>query len=289
MQKRLTIIIPAYNEEESLKELLPDLLSYVKEKNYDLIIVDDGSSDGTREALENIKSASLKVLRHKLNKGYGGAIKTAIQEVETEYCITIDADGQHHLEDVTRLFERITQLDADMIIGRRETKGDHWYRRTGKTIIRSFAKLLMKINIVDINSGMKIYRADLAKKYLSLYPNSMAFSDIIALVFISNRHLVLEEPIKIKPRLKGESTISTKTAIETINEILNIVVLFNPMRIFLPIAIGCVLFGLGWGLPFLLRGQGLSTAALLALITGVLFFFLGLIAEQLSLIRKSSL
>jgi hypothetical protein len=108
------------------------------------------------------------------------------------------------------------------------------------------------------------------------------------MVFISKRHLVLEEPINIKPRTAGESTISTLTAVETVKEILNIVILFNPMRVFFPIAMLSIIAALAWGIPIALRGRGVSTGAMLGFTTGLLFFFLGLIAEQLSQIRKAS-
>jgi hypothetical protein len=134
---------------------------------------------------------------------------------------------------------------------------------------------------------MKIYRTSLAQQYLQLCPDNMAFSDTITLSFIHHRHLVLEHPIAVLPRTSGTSTISTKTAFDTVMELLNIVMMFNPMRIFLPPALFFMLFSAIWGLPFLLRGEGLSVGTLFLFVTGFIFFFLGLMAEQLSVIRKS--
>ncbi len=175
-----------------------------------------------------------------------------------------------------------------MIVGSRKgTKSASIFRGIGKSLIRMIAKILMTVPIHDINSGMKIYRTDLAQKYLSLTPNSMSFSDIITLCFINNRHLVLEEPIQINPRMKGESTISMETAFQTVMEIINIVVLFNPMKIFLPISILTLLITLAWGVPLIVEERGVSVGTLLGFISAILFFFLGLIAEQLSLIRRN--
>lgn len=289
-EKELSIVIPAYNEEEALRANLPEMLAFCEAKNFQLIITNDGSKDKTGEILlQHSSNPYLTVVRHKLNKGYGGAIKSGVIAAETKYVITIDADGQHYLEDVEKLFIKIKETDADMIVGGRKIHNENWYRKTGKSLIRSIAKFLMPINIHDINSGMKIYNTQLGKKYLKLCPDSMAYSDIIALVFISQRHLVLEESISIKPRTSGESTINTRTAFDTIMEILNVVILFNPMRVFLPIAIFLLTFGTVWELPFLLRGMGVSVGAMLLLVSGLLFFFLGLLAEQLSLIRKNSI
>lgn len=286
----LSIIIPAYNEEASLRVLLPELLTFVKANGMKLIIVNDGSKDNTLQVLKEHEGAdAFRFYSHKVNRGYGGAIKTGVRNADTTYVITIDADGQHDLKDVLALHQSIQNSDADMIVGSRLAHKDaSLYRGLGKRLIRWFAKLLLPVHINDINSGMKIYNTAMAKRYIRLCPDHMAYSDIIAMVFISKRHLVLEQPINIKPRTAGVSTISTLTAIETVKEILNIVILFNPMRVFFPIAFLSIAMALAWGIPIALRGRGVSTGAMLGFTTGLLFFFLGLIAEQLSQIRKDS-
>jgi glycosyltransferase involved in cell wall biosynthesis len=287
--KTLSIVIPVYNEEKSLPTVLPEVTSFVAANNYHLILVNDGSKDQSLA----IMSAFCKdmpyctIVNHKVNRGYGGAIKSGVLAAETDFVITIDADGQHYLEDVTKLFSHLLDTDADMVIGSRKgQKEASAFRGVGKSIIRSVAKVLMPINIYDINSGMKIYNTGLGKLYIKLCPDSMAYSDIIALVFISQRHRVLETPIGIKARAAGESTIGARTAFETIMEILNVVILFNPMRVFLPIAILSMFTGILWDLQFLFTGRGLSIGASMLIIAGFIFFSIGLITEQLSQIRK---
>ncbi|MBK6878939.1 MAG: hypothetical protein IPG99_21510 [Ignavibacteria bacterium] len=124
---------------------------------------------------------------------------------------------------------------------------------------------------------------------LSLCPDTMAFSNIIALTFAAQKNLVLEHPIGVRERTSGKSTININTAFDTILEILNIVMLFNPIRIFLPIALIFFFAGLLWGIPIMIAGRGVSVGAGLMMLTGVMIFLLGLIAEQLSHIRKSRL
>jgi len=287
--KDLTIIVPAFNEEGSLPTFLEDVCEYCQKNDFKLIVVNDGSSDTTGEILDKADQCeALTVIHHKINRGYGSAIKTAIERVDTEFLITIDADGQHSLNDIRMLFNHLVAEDADMVIGKRDSQHSSSYRRFGKFMIRSIAKLLMSFQITDLNSGMKVYRSDLAKKYIRLCPDTMAYSDIITLVFIYQKHLVLEKDIQIRSRISGTSTINTRTALDTVFEILNIVILFNPNRVFLPLAIIFVLAGIIWGLPFALRGEGIQAGTLLLTISGLLFFLLGLLAEQLSLIRRSS-
>jgi len=285
----LSIIIPAYNEAESLKILLPALIDFCNQNDWNLIVVNDGSRDNTKEILNTFDATShYKVVHHKLNKGYGAAIKSGILACETSYAITIDADGQHRLEDVKKLFNCLKKKDADMVVGsRRGIKSATIARGIGKSIIRMLAKMLMTVDIYDINSGMKVFRTDLARKYLPLTPDTMAYSDIITLVFINNRHLVIEEPIVITNRMSGKSTIRVQTAFQTIMEIINILVLFNPMKIFLPISILTFIITSIWGIPLILAGRGVSTGTLLGIISAVIFFVLGLITEQLAQIRRN--
>src|SRR5262245_32242851 len=113
----LTIIIPAYNEVDSLRNVLEELIPFCKVRGWEIIVVNDGSKDGTKELLSAFATTeNLKILHHKVNKGYGGAIKTGIKSVTTKYCVTIDADGQHDLQDVESMFQKMIETDADLII-----------------------------------------------------------------------------------------------------------------------------------------------------------------------------
>ena len=286
----LSVVVPIYNEAVALGTVLPQLLDFCRQRGFAVILVNDGSADDTPVILSRYQDEpGVKILHHKLNRGYGGAIKTGIRAATTPYVVTIDADGQHEAEDIERLFKLALETGADMVIGHREGRTSGWYRELGKGIIRRFTRFLMPLSIHDINSGFKLYRADLAKRYLHVCPQTMAYSDVITLVFVNQRHLVLECPIQVHDRAAGRSTISSYTALETIVEILNLTMLFNPLRVFLPLSAACVLVGLLWGTPFILLGKGVSVGAMLAIVVGVLFFFLGLIASQLSAIRLGGL
>ena len=144
----------------------------------------------------------------------------------------------------------------------------------------------MPLPIHDLNSGFKLYRTELIHRYASLCPNTMAFSDVATLTFIHQRNYVLEFPITVGERKTGKSTIGLHTAFDTAIEIVNIILLFNPLRVFLPLSITCILLGLIWGIPIIILGRGVSVGAMLAIVTGLLFFVLGLIASQLSAIRR---
>jgi len=283
----LSVVVPIYNEAASLPVLLRELVPFCRERRWKLILVNDGSSDDTPSILKDYEEdPNIKIIQHKVNRGYGAALKTGILQADTHYVVTIDADGQHDLSDLDELLRFTLEKDADLVVGNRGKQGaSGLYRNLGKWMIRKFAALLMPVHISDLNSGFKLYQTNLVQRYLYICPDSMAFSDVITLIFIKKRHLVLEHPITIKKRATGKSTITTLTAIQTVLEIINITMLFNPLRIFLSLSVLCIGFGFAWGIPILLRARGVSVGAMLAIVTGLLFFFIGLIAEQLSSMR----
>jgi glycosyltransferase involved in cell wall biosynthesis len=283
----LSIIIPAYNEADNLGDVIPQVSNFCTQHGIELLVVNDGSKDNSLQLLEQLQANHKFILvNNKLNRGYGGAIKRGIENATKEYVVTIDADGQHDTIDILNLWEIRFTRDADMVVGRRPDSSSSVYRTIGKGLIRRITKFLMPIPIHDLNSGMKLYDRHLALQYLDFCPNSMAYSDVICLMFINNRHLVEESPIRIHERRKGRSTISTKTAFITLYEIIHVLIFFNPVKFFLPISIGFLLVGVLWGLPIVLAGRGVSVGALMFILLGVNFFILGLLSEQLSQIKK---
>lgn len=286
-EQKLTVVVPVYNEAASLPQFLPELIEACRSNNWRAIFIDDGSKDGSAEILSGLEEQPfMEVFRHKLNKGYGGALKTGLAAATTQYVMTIDADGQHDIADIPLLLDFAQQTNADMVVGTRNNiKHASPYRELGKWIIRRFTSILVPLPIRDLNSGFKLYQTKLVQQYLPLCPDSMAFSDVITLLFLNQRHLVLEHPIHVKQRITGSSSISTHTAFQTLIEILSLVTLVNPLRLFLPLSILCISVGLLWGIPIMLAGRGVSVGSMLAIVLGALFFFLGLIANQLSSIR----
>jgi glycosyltransferase involved in cell wall biosynthesis len=291
MKNDLTVVVPCYNEGENLPVLLPVLYEECFKNNWNIIFVDDGSTDNTWHILNQFNRDNYyKIIRHRVNKGYGEALIKGIENAETKYVITFDGDNQHYTENIDQLFKEIIDTDADLIIGSRKGfKHNSKYRQFGKFLIRQFAKLLMKVNIYDINSGLKIYNTDLVKKYIKICPPSMAFSDIITLIFISQKHLVLEKKVDIRERKRGKSTINIFTAFNTLYEIINIIILFSPMKIFLFVSLFTLILTTIWAIPFILQNKGITTGTALGYISALIFFLLGLLAEQLSQIRKDKI
>lgn len=287
MNANLTIVIPCYNEEENIPVFFPKLQEFVRQHGFQVVAVNDGSKDNTlQELLKFADNEYIRVVSHKCNKGYGGAIKTGLRAVSTEFAITIDSDGQHRLEDVIKCYEYIIETNADMVVGARQNNESGSYRTLGKWVIRTFAASLLELPVKDLNSGMKCYRMSESLDYLDLCPDTMAYSDCILLLMVNDRKLVTETPIEIAPRTAGKSTIGTKTAIITLAEILNLAVLLRPLTTFFRLAICFLLLGVGWGTFTYVRSCTITSASVMLIMLGVLGFMLGLLCEQLSQIRR---
>ena len=289
MDPSLSIVVPCYNEAENIPVVFPPLLEFAKERGWRVVAVDDGSRDETRALLMKMKETAqhLDVVCHKLNRGYGAATKTGLRAVETEYAVTIDADGQHRLEDVEKCFRRIKETDADLVVGERVNNESGGYRSLGKWVIRTFASMLLSLPVRDLNSGMKCYRMSETLSYLDLCPDTMAFSDVILLLMVNDRKLVSRTEIEVAPRLAGKSTIGTRTALVTLAEILNLAILLRPMTTFCRIALMFALLGLAWGVFIYCKSRTITSASVMMILLGAVSFILGLLGEQLAQIRKT--
>ena len=157
MKMKITIGIPAYNEEKNIAGILTKLKRYTN----DIIVCDDGSNDLTREIAEGLGAT---VISHKTNKGYGAAINSLFlkaKELKTEVLVTFDADGQHRIEDIPIVIEPIKNNEAGLVIGSRflDTKSEDMpnYRKVGIKIITKVTNLSIKKDLTDSQSGFRAY------------------------------------------------------------------------------------------------------------------------------------
>ncbi|MEG2076498.1 MAG: glycosyltransferase family 2 protein [Victivallaceae bacterium] len=283
----LTIVIPCYNESENIPVFFPKLLNFLEAHDHYALVINDGSQDDTAIKLNEFAGDRIKIIHNKRNCGYGAAIKRGLLATKTQFAITIDADGQHRLEDVQKCFECIKSKNADLVIGARSNNLSGAYRSFGKKIIYFWAKSLLQFDIKDLNSGMKCYEMNEAGPYFILCPDSMAFSDVIALLMINDRKLVMEESIEVVPRQSGVSTINMNTALTTIAEILNLSILVRPLTTFCRFGIFFLLIGLGWGVYTYLRSSTITNVTTVFVMFSGFSILTGLLCEQLSQIRKT--
>ncbi len=282
---RLSVVVPAYNEQENIVPFLNGLKAHLAriEPDHEIIIVNDGSSDRTGTLMETI--SGIRGIHHTKNRGYGAALKTGIKNALGRLVLTIDSDGQHHPQEVGRLLAEADRYD--MVVGERtQLLHSSLWRMPGKWFLGWLANYLSRQKIPDLNSGLRIFKRELILKYLHLCPDGFSISTTSTLVFFNRGYSVKYVPITVNKRLDGKSTVSVKTGLETILLILRIIMLFEPLRLFLPLSIICAMLGVSWGIRYLLIGQGLSIGALLLILTGIVLFFFGLLADQIAALRK---
>jgi glycosyltransferase involved in cell wall biosynthesis len=280
--KKVTILIPAFNEAQTIGVIIERLEANCSDFVQEIIVIDDGSSDETAWLAEK---AGACVIRHKHNRGYGASLKTGIRSAKTEFVLMMDADGQHRVEDVFHLWELANAYDCDMIVGQR-TGLIHspFWRMPGKWLLGVMANYLTQRTIPDLNSGLRLIRREVVSRYLHLCPSGFSFSTTITMALLSRGYSVDYVPIKVEKRA-GKSTVSIKTGLDTIILILRIAALFNPLRIFIPASVLIGGVGIVWGIPFALAGRGVSVGSMLAIVTAILVFGLGLLCDQISQLR----
>ncbi len=283
---QFTIIIPSYNEAQALPAVLSELQSAAPQAR--IIVVDDGSTDASFQLLS--QTSNVRILRHKNNRGYGAALKTGILAAATPFVVTYDGDGQHRPEDALAVAELATKEEFDLVIGVRDPKSFQvWSRRPGKWLLSKLANYLCRTEIPDLNSGLRALKREQILKYLNIMPESFSFSTTSTLAMLNGGFHVGYVPIKTKQRL-GTSTVSIGDGLDTILLIIRLIVLFQPLRVFVPLSL--CLMGLGgikgalWDW-YLLDGP-VRTSSVLVFLTGVIVFCLGVLSDQIASLRMQN-
>jgi glycosyltransferase involved in cell wall biosynthesis len=287
--KEITVIIPAYNEEKAIGETIEKLLPVAQKNSWKILIVNDGSTDATQKEIE--KFSSVKIVNHKVNRGYGASLKSGLSEATTELVAFYDADGQHNPQELEKLWNAWN--DQDMIVGQR-SKGSHFSisRAPGKWVLSKVANFLAGKKIPDLNSGLRIVKRETIKSYIQLFPDGFSFSTTSTIAFLGDRKQVDYIPIQTSKRIGKSSVNQIKDGFNTMLLILRLIVLFNPLKVFIPasffLILISVIYEIFWGYVFSPHLK-LLPGALLTFLTGIIIFFFALIMDQISQIRRNSI
>ncbi|HEY0876042.1 MAG TPA: glycosyltransferase family 2 protein [Vicinamibacterales bacterium] len=275
----VSVIVPAYNEEHAIADLVADLRA--ADPWHEIIVVDDGSKDATAE---RAAQAGATVIRHPYNKGNGAAVKTGIRNATGEYVLIVDGDGQHKPEDARRLVAKLGEYD--LVIGARTsaTQATH-ARRFGNSALNWLAGYLTDREIPDLTSGFRGARREHLREFLHLLPNGFSTPTTTTLAFIKAGYNVTFEPIEARQRT-GQSKIRlARDGTKFLMIILRIVTIFSPLRIFLPISAASFLIGVGYALWTIATQSHIANSSVLLIIFAVIVFLVGLISEQISALR----
>ena len=287
-QFAISIIIPAYNEQASIGGVLEGLRDW--RERAEIIVVDDASTDRTAEIAQ---AAGVRVIRHLHNKGYGAGLKTGIRAAAGDIVVMMDADSEHSAADIALLLDNLG--DNDMVVGARG-KGSHapLLRRVLKLPLLKIADYLAETKIPDLNSGFRAFRKDVALRFLHILPNGFSFTTTLTLALFKEGYNTAYVPITTPPRV-GTSTVNPiRDGINTLMLIIRIIALFDPIKVFLPTSIALFLIGaiywIGSGMfryaQHVEPAFHIPTGAMFMMVSSVIVFMFGILADQVSAIRR---
>jgi glycosyltransferase involved in cell wall biosynthesis len=281
-----SIILPAKNEAESLKALLPDLRSNFPDA--EIIVVNDGSTDNTADIG---KQNDVTVISHVYSMGNGAAIKTGARNAQGNILVFMDADGQHSPEDINKLIDMIHN-GFDMAVGARQLDSHaSLTRRIGNTVYNRLASWMTGYPIQDLTSGFRAARARHFKKFLYLLPNKFSYPTTSTMAFFRSGLPVGYVPIRARRR-----SSDSKSHIRLFHDgfrflviIVKIGALFSPMRFFLPISGTLLLAGLCYyGYTYFNWGRLTNMSAILFL-SALFTFLIGIVSEQISALHYKNI
>ena len=274
----LSIVIPAYNEGGVVAATVKRIRAALSELSmrFEIVVVDDGSTDGTRTAAE---LSGAVVLSSAENGGYGSALKRGIAASQSDYVAIIDADGTYPPESLVPMIELVRT--ADMVVGNRgrTMRNVPIIRRPAKWVLNGLANYLVRREIPDVNSGMRVFRRASLEIFIPLLPDGFSFTTTITLAMLCTKRRVVYYPIQYAKRT-GSSKIRATHFFAFLVLLLRIVTLFEPLRIFLPL--GGVLFALGFcKLIYDVTVWNLSETAVFSFLGALIIWSIGLIADMI--------
>ncbi len=282
---KTSIIIPAYNEEGAIRFGLEKLINLNFHAKYEVIYIDDGSTDKTADI---IREFPVKLYRHNVNKGYGAALKTGIRKASGDKIVILDSDGQHDPDNIQKIIDMLD--DFDMVIGERSSDSFQVKnRQSGKKLIKWVGEYMVEQKLPDYNSGFRGFGRNIIYGMLHLMPNGFSFSTTSTLAFLKEGFTIGTFPIKVNERVGRKSNVKfAKDGTKTMLLIFRIIMLFNPLKIFFPASVIFILIGLSFGVYGYIIASRFSNSAILLTTLGMFLFFIGLIADQISMLNRRS-
>lgn len=277
---KTSIIIPVYNEGQTIGNLVSDIKS--RYPHFDIIVIDDGSTDSTADTAQR---AGAIVYSHPYNIGNGAAIKSGIRVATGDILVFLDGDGQHDPEDIEVLIRDIPEFD--MVVGARSIGGQaSMGRALGNKAYNWFASYVAKFAVKDLTSGFRAVKSNVAKNFLYLLPNTYSYPTTLTLGVLRSGLSVKYIPIKTKKRKSGKSNIKIiQDGVRFFMIITRICTLYSPMRVFLPVSFVMFLLGIiNYLYTFVTRSRFTNMSAFL-FVAAIIIFMMSLISEQICQMR----
>ena len=280
MVNTVSIVMPAFNEEMTVKATITEMRELLTGAGIsaEFIVVDDGSQDDTaRQA----KTGGARVIQHRSNRGYGASLKTGIAEASYDNIVITDADGTYPAHYLPQMLEELEHVD--MVVGARTGNNVHipLVRRPAKWALNLLANYVSGRKIPDLNSGLRAFRREVVMQYFAILPDQFSFTTTITMAMLCDKYAVSYIPIDYRKR-SGRSKIVPWDAGSFAILILRIAMLFKPLRVFIPLALFCLAYGLTKGSIDIYRDPNISASAILAMISAMQLTLVGMLGEAIA-------
>lgn len=278
-----SIIVPAYNEATGVEAVLKQLLSVCRRPGDDVevIVVNDGSTDGTAGKITAL-NLPIILINKPHNRGYGAALKTGILRASHDMVVITDADGTYPNERIPELMALATQGNHDMVVGARTGANVKipLIRKPAKWFITRLAAYLAERKIPDLNSGLRIMKKEVVKRFFNILPDGFSFTTTISLAMLTNGLSVEYVPIDYHKRAGRSKIKPLQDTLNFIQLIIRTVLYFNPLKIFIPFAfmlvvLAAALFFGSW----LWLDRVLDVTCGIVLMTAVMVLSIGMLAD----------
>jgi glycosyltransferase involved in cell wall biosynthesis len=279
----LSVVIPARNEAAGLGALLEELAAVVDGLagvECEIIVVDDGSTDATGDVA---RARGARVVRHAESLGNGAAVKRGIREARQDWILLLDGDGQHPPDVIPRLLAMAEE--HDLVVASRGGGGGAWHRNIANRIYNGLASYVTNRRIPDLTSGFRVIRADAARGFVYLLPNTFSYPTTITLAMLRAGYSVGFVPFAVRARVGRSHIRLLRDGSRFLLIIMRIATFFAPLRVFAPVAAAMALAGLVWYAYTFFTDHRLTNLTGILLTQATVIFALGLISEQVAALR----
>ncbi len=277
----VSIVIPVYNELGALEQTVQEVSRYMDESGltYEVILVDDGSTDGTGELMARISMPNVKTIKHEVNQGYGAALKTGLKNAQYDLMAITDADGTYPNERLPELVQALG--DDDMLVGARTGQNVQIpaIRKPAKRALNELANYLSDTQIPDLNSGLRVMRKATVKKFMHILPDSFSFTTTITLAMLSDGYNVKYVPIDYYHRAGDSKIHPIKDTVRFTQLVVRTVMYFNPLRVFVPISLALFLASFLVLVYRLFTGEGLLVLGIILFVSAIQVLTTGMLAD----------
>ena len=279
----ISIVVPCYNEKSGVAASITKLQGVLDATGheYEILAVDDGSSDNTGEILSQFRSP-VRLIKHSKNLGYGASIKHGIRRAKSPIIAITDADGTYPAESLPELLTAVASERCDMAVGSRTGANVSipLIRVPAKWALRMLANYVAGFPIPDINSGLRVFRRDVAEQMIGILPDGFSATTTITLAMLTNGYQVEYQPIDYFQRLGSSKIRPIRDTLNFLQLTIKMALYFAPLKVFIPLSIGLFLLAVVWAvLSLLLLGAVADVSTLILAVASLQIGSIGMVAE----------